>query len=400
MARTSSQIQSINGPKKTTARIVAGGAAGVMALGGVVALGAQKDVLVDVNGEEISLRTYAADVAGALEAAGVTVADEDLVYPAPSEAVSDDETITVRTSKPVAVIVDGNEQTLNSTAGTVAELLGTIPGVTPAADIAAAADAPVTEGMTLDVTTPKIIAINDGGHVTYTSIAKKTVADVLTSRGVTVDSDDRVSPSLDSVIGEGTEIVIDRVNVAETTERAEFDADPVYVEDPEAEQGSERVVEEGESGVRNLIQRVVTVNGVEESRETLEAVEAKAATPAKIARGTKAPETPAAEESPAPAPAPAARAAAGAAAPSVAGGSVWDALAQCESNGNWSINTGNGYHGGLQFSASTWAAYGGTQYAPTADQASREQQIAIAQKTQAGQGWGAWPACTSKLGIR
>ena len=80
--------------------------------------------------------------------------------------------------------------------------------------------------------------------------------------------------------------------------------------------------------------------------------------------------------------------------------SDWDRLAQCEAGGNWGINTGNGYHGGLQFSASTWAAYGGTQYAPTADQASREQQIAIAQKTQAGQGWGAWPACTSKLGIR
>ncbi|AGS34316.1 hypothetical protein B841_04165 [Corynebacterium maris DSM 45190] len=396
MARTSSQIKSINAPKKTTARIVAGGAAGVMALGGVVALGAQKDVLVDVNGEEISLRTYAADVAGALEAAGVTVDDEDLVYPAPSESVADDATITVRTSKPVAVIVDGNEQTLNSTADTVADLLGTIPGVTPAAETAAADDAPVTEGMTLDVTTPKIIAINDGGQVTYTSIAKKTVADVLTSRGITVDSDDRVSPSLDSVIGEGTEIVIDRVDVAETTERAEFDAEPVYVEDSEAEEGTERVVEEGESGVRNLVQRVVTVNGVEESRETLEAVEAKAATPAKIARGTKAPETPA----PQAAPAPAAGSASGAAAPAVAGGSVWDALAQCESNGDWSINTGNGYHGGLQFSASTWAAYGGTQYAPTADQASREQQIAIAQKTQAGQGWGAWPACTSKLGIR
>ncbi len=396
MARTSSQIKSINAPKKTTARIVAGGAAGVMALGGVVALGAQKDVLVDVNGEEISLRTYAADVAGALEAAGVTVDDEDLVYPAPSESVADDATITVRTSKPVAVIVDGNEQTLNSTADTVADLLGTIPGVTPAAETAAADDAPVTEGMTLDVTTPKIIAINDGGQVTYTSIAKKTVADVLTSRGITVDSDDRVSPSLDSVIGEGTEIVIDRVDVAETTERAEFDAEPVYVEDSEAEEGTERVVEEGESGVRNLVQRVVTVNGVEESRETLEAVEAKAATPAKIARGTKAPETPA----PQAAPAPAAGSASGAAAPAVAGGSVWDALAQCESNGDWSINTGNGYHGGLQFSASTWAAYGGTQYAPTADQDSREQQIAIAQKTQAGQGWGAWPACTSKLGIR
>ena len=79
--------------------------------------------------------------------------------------------------------------------------------------------------------------------------------------------------------------------------------------------------------------------------------------------------------------------------------SDWDRLAQCEAGGNWSINTGNGYHGGLQFSPSTWAAYGGTQYAPYAYQATREQQIAVAEKTLAGQGWGAWPACSARLGL-
>ncbi|MCK1823480.1 LysM peptidoglycan-binding domain-containing protein [Streptomyces sp. XM83C] len=71
----------------------------------------------------------------------------------------------------------------------------------------------------------------------------------------------------------------------------------------------------------------------------------------------------------------------------------WDAVAQCESGGNWSINTGNGYYGGLQFAASTWAAYGGTQYAATADKATKAQQIAIAEKVLAGQGKGAWPVC-------
>ena len=78
----------------------------------------------------------------------------------------------------------------------------------------------------------------------------------------------------------------------------------------------------------------------------------------------------------------------------------WDAMAQCESGGNWVADTGNGFYGGLQFTPSTWAAFGGTEYAPEAWQASREQQIAVAQKVQAAQGWGAWPACTSKLGLR
>ncbi|WP_041944276.1 transglycosylase family protein [Tsukamurella paurometabola] len=78
--------------------------------------------------------------------------------------------------------------------------------------------------------------------------------------------------------------------------------------------------------------------------------------------------------------------------------SQWDQVAKCESGGNWSINTGNGYHGGLQFSPSTWSAYGGQKYAPTANQASKAQQIAIAEKVLAGQGKGAWPSCGTGLG--
>lgn len=84
---------------------------------------------------------------------------------------------------------------------------------------------------------------------------------------------------------------------------------------------------------------------------------------------------------------------------SAAPDSDWDRLAQCESGGDWNINTGNGYHGGLQFSPSTWAGYGGTEFAPTAYQATREQQIAVAERTLAGQGWGAWPACSAQLGL-
>ncbi|MET9801487.1 transglycosylase family protein [Streptomyces sp. NPDC006368] len=83
----------------------------------------------------------------------------------------------------------------------------------------------------------------------------------------------------------------------------------------------------------------------------------------------------------------------GATSASAATTAEWDKVAQCESGGNWSINTGNGYYGGLQFSASTWAAYGGTAYAATADQASKSQQIQIAEKVLAGQGKGAWPSC-------
>jgi resuscitation-promoting factor RpfA len=82
-----------------------------------------------------------------------------------------------------------------------------------------------------------------------------------------------------------------------------------------------------------------------------------------------------------------------------ASGSTWDRLAQCESGGNWHINTGNGYYGGLQFSPSTWRGFGGGQYASSAHRASRAEQIAIAERVLARQGWGAWPACSRKLGL-
>ena len=78
--------------------------------------------------------------------------------------------------------------------------------------------------------------------------------------------------------------------------------------------------------------------------------------------------------------------------------SDWDRLAQCESGGDWHINTGNGYQGGLQFSAQTWSGYGGDEFAATADQASKEQQIEIGERVLAGQGAGAWPNCGGPLG--
>jgi len=78
---------------------------------------------------------------------------------------------------------------------------------------------------------------------------------------------------------------------------------------------------------------------------------------------------------------------------------VWDLVAACESGGNWSINTGNGYYGGLQFSYSTWKAYGGQQYATTANRATKGQQIYIAQKVLVGQGPGAWPVCGRRAGL-
>lgn len=386
---TTHHIKRINNTRSLPLRLATGGMLGTLAVGGVVAVNAQKDVTLDLNGERIELATFSSDIEGALQAAGVEYADDDLIYPAPSESLASGDSITVRTAKPVAVTVDGEEKTMKSTALTVDDLLSTMDGVLPGAavlagDQEASAEDKITDGMELEVVSPKIVSIKDGGKVTYTSIAAKTVGDVLKERGIKVGSDDRVSPGLNEKLTAGTKIVVDRVEIQEFDLTEDFDAEPKYVDDENLEKGEERVVEEGMPGERERTIKKVIVNGKEESKEVISENILTKPRPATIARGTK--------ES--------ASGATGASAPAVADGSVWDELAQCEATGDWSINTGNGYSGGLQFNAQTWQAYGGGEYAPEAYQATREQQIAVAEKVQAAQGWGAWPACTASMGLR
>lgn len=377
------QIKRINNSRSLPLRMATGGVLGTLAVGGVVAVSTQKDITLDVNGETTQLATFAGDVNAALEAAGVNVGGEDVVYPALSEQVADGDSITVRTAKPVAVTIDGVEKQLSSTDLTVSDLLGGLDGIVPGAAITSGSktveeDETVTEGMNLEVVSPKIVKLTDGGSVSYASVAAKTVGDVLEARGITVGKDDRVSPALDTPVKAGTAITVDRVEISEEEKTEDFDAPANYVDDPELEEGTEEVREEGTPGSRAVTRKIVKVNGKEESNEIIKEDVRREAVAAVIARGTKPKST----------------------APAVADGSVWDSIAQCEATGNWAINTGNGFSGGLQFTPSTWAAFGGTEYAPEAWQASREQQIAVAEKVQAAQGWGAWPACTAKLGLR
>jgi hypothetical protein len=86
--------------------------------------------------------------------------------------------------------------------------------------------------------------------------------------------------------------------------------------------------------------------------------------------------------------------------PQVANGEIWDAISRCEAGGNWAINSGNGYYGGVQFDQRTWERNGGLRFAPRADLASREEQITVAEVTRAHQGWGAWPVCSGRAGAR
>lgn len=374
-----SRINQINSTRSVPLRLATGGMLATLLIGGVTAASTKKDIIVDINGEQLSLVTMSGTVDGVLAQAGVELGAQDIVSPSLDSAVSDEDTVTVRTAKQVALVVDGQTQTITTTAASVEDFLQEVEGVSRADAIDADLSEALPEtGFKVNVTKPKIFSINDGGKVTYVSLAAKNVQEALELRDIKLDKDDRLNVSPEEKLRNNAEIIIDRVATSEKTETVPFDAPAHYVDDPEAPEGEETVVEEGTPGSKEITRKVTVVNGKEEASEIINEVELTAAKPATIHRGTK----PAAAAKP------------------VAGNSVWDQLAQCESGGDWSINTGNGFSGGLQFHPQTWLAYGGGEYSSTASGASRDQQIAVAEKVQAAQGWGAWPACTASLGIR
>jgi resuscitation-promoting factor len=352
-------------------------------VGGGLAVVNKKDVTIDVNGQQMDLVTMSNSVEGALKQAGIKIGPDDLIVPSPSERLTRTESIKVRSAKSVAVVVDGQEKTIKSTALTVDELVSEIGseigGVNEGDLLSKGRDTVIpADGMKLDITRPKVVSINDGGDVTYTQMAASNVGDLLRRRNINLNPEDVVTPSITSPVKAGMDVRIDRVRTDQVRETVPFEAPANYKDDATAFEGDEVVEEAGTPGSKEVKRSIRIVNGKEESNTVISEKEVTPAKPATIKRGTKAK----------------------ASAPSVANGSVWDSLAQCEAGGNWAINTGNGFSGGLQFTPSTWLAYGGGQYAPQAHLATREQQIAVASKVQAGQGWGAWPACTAKLGLR
>ena len=378
-----SQIDRLNGSTSVPLRMATGSMLATLLVGGGLAVVNKKDVTIDVNGQQMDLVTMSNSVEGALKQAGIKIGPDDLIVPSPSERLTRTESIKVRSAKSVAVVVDGQEKTIKSTALTVDELVSEIGseigGVNEGDLLSKGRDTVIpADGMKLDITRPKVVSINDGGDVPYTQMAASNVGDLLRRRNINLNPEDVVTPSITSPVKAGMDVRIDRVRTDQVRETVPFEAPANYKDDATAFEGDEVVEEAGTPGSKEVKRSIRIVNGKEESNTVISEKEVAPAKPATIKRGTKAKSS----------------------APSVANGSVWDSLAQCEAGGNWAINTGNGFSGGLQFTPSTWLAYGGGQYAPQAHLATREQQIAVASKVQAGQGWGAWPACTAKLGLR
>ena len=386
-----SSLHRINNTNSTPLRVATGGMLATLVVGGGVAVAGQKDVTVDVNGKIIQASTMSGNVEGALKSAGVDVDSKAMVTPALGESIGDSDTITVRTPRQVSLVVDGHKQTVDTTALTVGNLLDQL-GRTDAAELLSDArgERIPEDGMTLEVTTPKKFTLNDGGKKGNMSLPARTVGDIFKLRGTPLGKDDIVKPAADTPLKDGMHVDVTRVSNKRVTEDRDVEAPVKVKEDPNLAKGEEKVVREGKPGKVRDTFTVRTENGTETARKLIKTREITKPEIRIVIRGTKAAETASAKSG----------GNTGASAPAVAGDSVWDQIAQCESTGNWAINTGNGFSGGLQFTPSTWAGFGGTEYAPAAHMATREQQIAVAKRVQAAQGWGAWPACTSKLGLR
>ena len=355
-------------------RLSAAAVLATIAAGGVTAATMHKEVVLAVDGQETTVNTMALSVEDVLESNGVVPAPGDKVNADLASMPHNGQRIVVQRLKTVELKLDGEPTLVQTHASTVADVLAEQGLSTSAVEADLDEQLPVAGG-DLEVILPKTVRLDDGGERSQAPVAAKTVGDALTALGKPLEAGDRVTPAAGTPLVEDLDIEVTRVRTAEETVVEPVRPPENEVEDPALIRGKRVVETAGTPGSAEVVYNVKRVNGRVVERTKVSSTVVTAPRPATVRIGTK----PGAPHEPY---------------------GIWDAIAMCESTGNWAINNGNGFYGGIQFTQSTWEAYGGTEYAPRADLATREEQIHVAKRVQAQQGWGAWPACTSRLGLR
>jgi uncharacterized protein YabE (DUF348 family) len=346
---------------------------------------ARNTLTLSLDGAAREVSTDADTVREVLESEGIEIGAHDVVAPELDASVDEGTRIAVRFGRPLDVNLDGERTRHWVTATDVTTALDQIGLRVDGANLSTSRGAGIDRsGMALTIATPKKLTFAIAGDKPKVEeVAALTVREALTMRDVKVDKDDVVRPRLGKVLDGGEKIVVTKVRVAEkavTDEAIPFATKTTS--DSSMYEGEEEVAREGRAGHRDVTYRLRFENGELVNRKVLSVRDVVNPVSRLVKVGTK-------EREPAPAPAPAANFA--------SGGTVWDSLAQCESGGNWAINTGNGYYGGLQFNLGTWQAYGGSGL-PSSN--SREAQIAVAERLRAATGgYGSWPHCASVLGL-
>ena len=373
-----------------TALAVAGGTFGYVTL--------DKAVSLSIDGQVQQVQTMAGTVGDLLEDQGVAVGNRDLLSPGPETRLGEGTEIAVRYGRPVKLTVDGAQQTLWTTETSVDRAIDELDIDTTRADIKPGLSTAVgRDGLAVTIATAKTVTIEAAGRKRTVTTTAPTVAGALAAAKIKVDGDDLLSVKPAAKLVDGAKFRYTKVTVSTATTKKDVPYETVRRNTARLERGDTEVDTRGVEGVRTLTYRVVRHDGKTVTRKQVSSKITRKPVAKVVLVGTKPKPKPKPEPEPEPEEEKSSGGGDSTPSVSVGSGSVWDRLAKCESGGNWSINTGNGYYGGLQFSASTWRAYGGSGLP---HQNSRAQQIAIAQKLQAAAGWGQWPACTRKLGLR
>lgn len=353
----------------------------VVALLAVPAVTAGASIAIEVDGETVSLRSYGDTVDEVLAAAGVEVGPRDKVVPGRDTPVSDGLDVSILRAQPVALEYRGHIRVLPVAGETVEDVLvaaglGEVEGVSVAPD----PDTPLDQVDRVEVVRPVTvrIAVDDGTSVVRLGQGG-TVADALDLAGIEVDGRDEVSLPLGRDLsgqgGEAVELTVTRVEQDTVVEKVELPFDEKVVETADRYVDERVVTQSGAPGLRRDTYRVTLTDGEVTDRELVEREVVREPVDRVVEVGTAA--------RPAPEPS----------------SGVWDRLAQCESGGNWQINTGNGYYGGLQFALQTWRSVGGSGYPHEHSRAEQIRRAEILLDRNGGQYSRAWPACSRKLGL-
>ncbi len=354
---------------------------------------ASKTVDLRIDGNVKHISTTAKHVSGVLSAAGVSVDSHDLIAPDLGASIGNGGTIVVRRGHLLHLTVNGRTSDVWVNAASVDEALAqlgynsdAVVSVSRSTRLDTLARGAATS---LALDTPKQVVIKVDRR-TMTVTAVRTVAEALANAKVRLNAADRLSAPRGSLVQPNQVILIQRVRYATSVVSVPLDFQRITQQDAGSYVGESNLVSTGRAGVKQLRYRLTYLDGKLASRTLLTSSVLSAPVNQVTKVGTQqkpvVTTTPAPPPSSTPAPPPAA-----------SNGLNWDAVAACESGGNWHINTGNGFYGGLQFDYGTWLSNGGGAYAQRADLASREQQIAVATRLYNARGASPWPVCGKRL---
>jgi uncharacterized protein YabE (DUF348 family) len=322
-----------------------------------------------VDGKTQHISTTASSVSGALKDAGYSITAHDIVAPAANSKVTSGEEIVFKRGRLLRLSVDGVEKDVWTTAPTVDQALLAL-GYSQAdfVSVSRSTRLPLT-ATSLTLRAPKTVKVVHDGKTAAVTTTAGTVGQVLTELGITLGLHDGTTPVATAAVTPNMTVVVHRVVIKRETFTESVPFAVIKHSDPNMYSGQVNVTTAGMRGSQRSTYDDTYTDGKLSHRVVITRTALSAPKTQVETVGTK------------PQPVPASN------------GLNWQGVANCESGGNWHINTGNGFYGGLQFDYGTWLAYGGGAYAPRADLASEAQQIAVASRLYAARGSSPWPVC-------